>query len=210
MAVANQMERQLAMAILAEGLLEYSLRIECPHSESRMFPLTDRAAEGRVNPKGIPCFFAASDRTTALSEVRPWVGAKVSLGSFRTRKELKIVDCSDVPDNLPIYINISQDGDFKEPEQPKRDQIVWAWINDAFSRPKDNDEGKADYAPTQMIAEVWRQAGYDGIGYKSKLGQGMNIALFELDSVEIQKCELHEVESVTFSHEECSNAWYKR
>lgn len=183
---------------------------ESGFSESRMVPEKHRASEGRVNPRGIPCFYAASDRTTALSEVRPWVGAKVSIGCFRTLRDLTIVDCSEVPDHLPFYINISEDGDFREPEQSKRDQIVWKWINLAFSKPTDNDHGKADYAPTQMIAEVWRQAGYDGIGYKSKLGPEVNIALFDLESVEIKHCEIHEVKTVEVSHRECGNAWFKR
>ncbi len=180
------------------------------HPESRMFPEKVRASEGRVNPKGIPCFYAATDKTTAVSEVRPLVGAKVSVGCFRTLRDLNIVDCCNVPDHLPFYINISETGQFKEPDQPKIDEMVWGWINHAFSKPTDNDHGVADYAPTQMIAEIWKQAGYDGIGYKSKLGPGLNIALFDLDAVEIKFCEIHEVKSVAITHDECGNGWSKK
>lgn len=184
--------------------------IECPYPESRMLPEKHRASEGRVNPRGIPCFYAASDRTTALSEVRPWVGAKVSVGCFHTLRDLKIVDCSDLPEHERFYLSKDDDGLFRESEEPKGDEIVWEKINLAFSEPTDNDHGKADYAPTQMIAEVWRQAGYDGICYKSKLGPGVNIALFDLEAVEIKHCEIHEVEAVAINYRKCGNGWFKK
>src|ERR1017187_430077 len=55
------------------GLTEYSA--PHPYSEQRMRPLVDRAVEGRVNAKGIPCMYLAFDHKTAMSEVRPWIGS---------------------------------------------------------------------------------------------------------------------------------------
>jgi hypothetical protein len=46
-----------------------------PALPERMFPVRDRATEGRVNPKGIPCLYMASDKHTAMAEVRPWIGS---------------------------------------------------------------------------------------------------------------------------------------
>lgn len=40
----------------------------------------------------------------------------------------------------------------------------------------------SDYVPTQIIAELIKSLGYDGIAYKSSLANGHNIALFDLES----------------------------
>src|SRR4051812_40688923 len=48
--------------------------VPCAYPPERMKPLAGRAREGRVNPRGIPCLYLASQEETAISEVRPWVG----------------------------------------------------------------------------------------------------------------------------------------
>ncbi len=50
---------------------------------------------GRANPPGIPVLYLASDEKTAISEVRPWKGATVTVGTFKTTKELKLADLTD-------------------------------------------------------------------------------------------------------------------
>ena len=57
----------------------------CP---SRMKP-NSRVASGRANSAGIPVLYLATTEQTAISEVRPWVGSKVSLAEFRTVRDLK-------------------------------------------------------------------------------------------------------------------------
>jgi RES domain len=57
----------------------------------------------------------------------------------------------------------------------------------------------ADYAPTQVLAELFRREGYDGVAYKSAFGKdGYSIALFELDSAAQLNGALHEVQSVEY------------
>src|ERR1035441_775930 len=69
-------------------------RVRCPHNSDRMTPFADRATEGRVNGKGIPCLYTATDAETAIYEVRPWTGSWVSVAAFVTHRDLKLVDCS--------------------------------------------------------------------------------------------------------------------
>lgn len=57
-------------------------RISGPHPETRMRPWQDRAYEGRVNAKGIPCLYLATTREVAMSEVRPWIGSILSVARF--------------------------------------------------------------------------------------------------------------------------------
>ena len=60
----------------------------------RMKPLPNAPTEGRVNPAGIPVLYMATNRRTAISEVRPWIGHSVSVAQFRIRRRLKAVDLS--------------------------------------------------------------------------------------------------------------------
>jgi RES domain-containing protein len=141
--------------------------------QDRMIPWRDRAIEGRVNPKGIPCLYLSEKKETAIGEMRPWIGSLVSVAKFRTNKDLRIVDCS--IDYVPLCYYL------EEPAPDEREKAVWSAINEAFSNPVDRSDDTADYAPTQILAETFRKQGYDGIKYKSSLGQGMNLALFNVE-----------------------------
>lgn len=65
-----------------------------PYSHERMKPISFSATEGRANPKGIPYLYLATDKQVAMSEVRPWVGPIVSVGQFKTMRDLRLIDCS--------------------------------------------------------------------------------------------------------------------
>ena len=58
-----------------------SLPVNVAYPPERMHPRKERASEGRVNPKGIPCLYLATAPATAVAEVRPPLGAWVSVGS---------------------------------------------------------------------------------------------------------------------------------
>ncbi len=69
-----------------------------------MRPLKDSATEGRANPKGIPCLYVASERETAMSEIRPWIGSTVSVAKFSNKNELRLIDFSKHPNvTLPLF-----------------------------------------------------------------------------------------------------------
>ena len=138
-----------------------------------------------------------------MSEVRPWIGSYMSCGYFKTTRDLKIIDCSmyHSTKNFLIY--------FREPGQENRDKAVWTNIDQAFSEPVTLEDDTADYVPTQVIAELFKSEGYDGIAYKSAFGdEGYNIVLFDLDAVKIVSCQLHKVETAEFSFVELGNPYW--
>ena len=101
-----------------------------------MCPRPGRATEGRANPKGIPYLYLASNRETALAEVRPWVGSHVSVGQFKIIRELKVVNCTTEKKGSTFY--------FKEPSPKKREEAVWADIDRAFAKPVTPTDDIAD------------------------------------------------------------------
>lgn len=168
----------------------YITDIECAASKARMLPLRDQASDGRVNSRGIPCLYMATNDVTAVSEVRPAIGAYVTIATMKCLRELKLIDCSVLVKKQFIY--------FKEPERVEMEEAVWSDIDRAFSAPVDRSDDAAEYAPTQILAELFRSLGYDGVAYKSAFGEdGYNVAIFNIDDFEVGRCGLFKVKDIT-------------
>lgn len=167
-----------------------------------MKPLPERAKEGGSNPKGILVLHLSTRKKTVMSEVRPWLGSPVSCAHFTTVRDLKIVDFSVHHDSgFGIY--------FSEPDAPEQEAAVWRQIDRAFSEPTTAADCTTDYVPTQVIAEVFRNQGYDGIAYKSAFGKkGYNIVLFDPGDAELTSCILFKARSLKFSFEQSGNPYW--
>ncbi|OGP30302.1 MAG: hypothetical protein A2038_04775 [Deltaproteobacteria bacterium GWA2_57_13] len=92
----------------------------------------------------------------------------------------------------------------------KREETVWAQIDKAFARPVTPRDDSADYVPTQVLAEFFRANGFDGIGYRSSLGAGHNIVLFDIDAVELTTRLLLELRSMNFEFREAVTPYFLR
>lgn len=172
-----------------------------PLESRRMKPLVDSAREGRVNPKGIPCLYLATDKETAMAEVRPWLGLCVSVGQFRILSNLVVMDCSVLHESKRAFF-------FEEPAAAERETAVWAAIDHAFSEPTNPVDSTADYAPTQVLAELFRSSGCDGIVYRSLLGNGHNIALFDIEAAGLINCFLYKPKTIAFTFDEIANPYF--
>lgn len=165
----------------------------------RMKPLSNSASEGRANPKGMPYLYVATDKETAMSEVRPSLGAILSVGEFKPTRELKVINFSVHQGKMKFFL--------QEPDETKRDEVVWTHMDNAFSIPTSNNDIHSDYVPTQIIAELIKSLGYDGIAYKSSLASGHNIALFDLESATISECNIYKVNKVNYGFESVENCF---
>lgn len=134
-------------------------------------PPADLAGHGRLNPRGIPYLYLASDKITAVSEVRPWVGCDVTVAEFRL-----VGDCEFVNFSKVHFINVPADEEFEGSEFTWRELITWM-----FSAPFDPRDDTA-YIPTQYLAERIKGAGFAGIIYDSALNPGgYNVTLFNVN-----------------------------
>jgi hypothetical protein len=173
-----------------------------PHPPKRMKPLSGRASEGRANPKGIPYLYLATNRDTALAEVRPWLDTFISVGQFKTSRELRLVNCTTDRKGFLFYL--------KEPSAEEREESVWDHIDRAFARPVSPSDDIADYVPTQIITELFKANNFDGIAYRSSLGDGHNVALFDLEVADLINCFLFEVKSIEYKFKETANPYFIR
>ena len=189
-----------------EGGIEFRSLLG-PHGRKRMIPWADKAREGRINPKGIPCFYSATDPYIALSEMKPQIGAHLTLGEFVTTRNLRIVDFA------ADCIELADPDGF--PTDEEMEAMVWEDVNDLFARPVNDTDDIADYAPTQILGELFRRRGYEGIRYTSKCNifeslephgspernaqtgavdcpKGTNVALFDITTAEFKCSSLHQ------------------
>jgi hypothetical protein len=98
-------------------------KLRVPYKKERMKPLLERATEGRVNPKGIPCLYVSNDRDTAMTETRPWLGSHVSVAQLVLQTDVTVVDCTKDVVKPKLYVG----GKGPQPEVVNQD--VWYWIN---------------------------------------------------------------------------------
>ena len=131
------------------------------------------ARTNRMSPAGISYLYVSSNSHTATKECR-YMNEEVIIAEFSNKKELQIIDFSQKKyvSNMSIF---SDDYDHN-----------MSWINnflslfaEEISKPVDENIDRAyEYVATQFIAEYIRCLGYDGIGYKSSVDQGISYCFF--------------------------------
>ncbi len=192
------------------GAVIDTVEVPAPANPGRMFPLLDRAHEGRVNPKGIPCLYLSTEKDTAMAEVRPWIGSHVSVGQVVVQKDLALVDCA-ADKKVGMGIRLRLILAHSQPTPADLGKYIWWEINQAFAEPVTRSDDLADYTPTQVLAEAFRSAGFDGIIYTSKcskLGSGQTVALFDVAAAKLANCEVNQVEAINLEFRMVGNQYF--
>lgn len=160
-------------------------------------PPPEKTPMGRVNKKGDPVLYLASDSGTALAEVRPWKGAVVAIASLKLTRPLYILNLS-----KPYYVN--------SPffiEGLAHHCEVYALLNrfgEELSRPIMPHEKESYYLPSHNICEKVQNAAFDGIAFPSAMGQGHNIVIFKPDEATPFSIEHRKIMGISFADEELS------
>ena len=175
-------------------------------SAQRMKPIPYKGREGRGNPKGISHLYLSDDENTALAELRPHLGQYLSSAQFKIKRDLVVVDCYSVP------IHYSFPRCIFDPPQSQRDigYAVWSMINEAFTKPVTNADDASDYVSTQILAELFKSEGFDGVCFKSSLGHGYNFMLFNMDDADLNNCTVMETKKIEYFFEECANRYFSQ
>jgi len=159
-------------------------------------PPKDKTLGGRLNPRGIPYLYLASDIETAIAEVRPWKGAEVSLGHFHVWEERKLIDITDKIDMFQIAIALASAQSFPE---EKIEEYVWSAINLSFAKPVSPFDNEFEYIPTQYLAQLFHAHGFDGIKYNSAMHEGgYNICLFVPTNLKLYGTEIYFIRSIKY------------
>lgn len=160
----------------------FSQTVSFPHTEMGA-PPAHLVGSGRINPEGIPYLYGTSSCQSAVSEVRPWVGAHISVARFITLKNLKLVNLTKRPQ---MSFN-SRDSEGQEMFSGMQLAINTIFINKLFFAAPTHEQDKLSYITSQFIAERFKKLGADGILYPSVLSEGgLNICIFEPSNAQIQ------------------------
>jgi hypothetical protein len=151
------------------------LRQDTPYLIEEMgAPPKKLATHGRANPAGIPYLYLGSTATTAIAEIRPHTGEHACVASFKTPVELKVVDLRNPRKSVSPFVL----GDEDAIGFMRGDIEFLARLGEELTRPVVPQSAAIDYVPSQYLCEFIKKCGYDGVIYKSSVGDGMNLALF--------------------------------
>lgn len=142
-------------------------------------PPKEIAPRGRANPAGISYLYAAQKMQTAVAEVRPYVGQYVSIREVRPKRRLKLANLGKV---RPVATP------FNDPDlsDTLRRLALLNCLNRELSKPVNPDTSEVEYVPTQYLAEVILDSGFDGIIYRSAVAPtGVNAVFFRPDDLRI-------------------------
>jgi hypothetical protein len=138
-----------------------------------------------------------------MSEIRPWIGSRITLAAFRLVRDVRLVDCFRCHKKggyLDYLLSLPMDEIDRKPTSQELEEVAWAEIDKAFSLPTEAQDDASDYVPTQILAELFKSKGFDGVIYKSRLQEdGYNFAMFDLDVAEIVWRKLYRVSGLNYS-----------
>lgn len=156
-------------------------------------PPKDRATHGRANPAGIPYLYLASDAQTAVSEIRPHPGEVACVAGFSVTENLSLADLREPRRSVSPFSLSSE----SEVAQMRGDIGFLEYFGDELTRPVIPQAAAIDYIPSQFLCEFIKNCGYDGVVYRSSVGPGMNIALFDPSLASIGDIRSFTVQRVT-------------
>lgn len=122
--------------------------------QGSFIPPVNATRDMRANYRYIPYLYCANHPYTALVEVRPRIGALVSVATIEVISPIRLLDFTrqNISKRMsPAKINFFAD------------------LSALYSKPIANDDDVLDYIPTQFIAEYVKNLGYDGIAFRSSL-----------------------------------------
>lgn len=149
---------------------------------------------GRANPPGINYLYAADDVDTTAAEIRSYKSAIISIATIQVTSDLNIVDLTNIHDfRTPLLSHL-----FNLNDDKMIIDILKAFADD-MSKPVNPKSSDVEYIPTQYICELIKLEGFDGLKFKSSLGIGNNVVLFNTKKVKIKDVELYKVKHIEYN-----------
>ena len=154
-------------------------------------PPKNRSA-GRVNPEGIGVLYLSQEKETVLNEIRANVFDYVTIGTFRAKRDLRVV-------NLSGLLKISPFDNIDTIECFALNREIFCELSKEIAKPLRRSDSTLEYLPTQYISEFVKSQGYDGVEFDSTLRKGgHNLALFDLDAAECFEVNTFEINGIDY------------
>lgn len=169
---------------------EMELHYEPYRDKDISAPPPQKSSSGRVNRGGVSFLYTATDKYTAVAEVRPHPADQVSIGRFSLLEDVNVFDLSN-----------SQILNFYLSDKSLEDYYQLNTLSYFIHKTIPPSE-RHYYSMTQLIADCIRMLGYDGILFSSTVGEGKNLVLFNenLMTYQDQESEVIEIKSLHYNY----------
>lgn len=169
-----------------------------PYSNSQIgAPPPYLAGFGRINRAGVSFLYCATDKYTAISEIRPHPGDVVSIGKFITNKDLLVFDLTETQ-FLNYYLTDKKLDTFTKLNT----------LTELMQKVIPPAERQA-YNITQLIADCVRKLNFDGILFPSSVGNGQNLVVFNPQDMNYTFDDAEVVQIKDVSYEYFKRSWKK-
>lgn len=160
-------------------------------------PPVDKTQGGRANAEGIRILYLANKAETTFYETRASMFDYVTVGAFELQKTSRVVNLAAI-DSISPFIGDRFGFDFVQYAVNHRHLKMIAL---EISRSMRKQDSLLDYVPTQYISDFIKALGFDGIEYISTMhSEGVNVAFFDVDSLNCINVETHRVNTIAYSH----------
>lgn len=175
----------------------------------------EKARAGRMSPEGVVALYCATERETAIAELRPAIGQTTAVIELRFSKELRLLDFKRMESALDEGWSSYFDPKYKQ-NSDARDFL--RKLHYLISQPVTPGK-EADYLITQTMAEYLSHVhvpGFDGIVFgSSQARKGTNVVLFARRDPTLNSREFfvdyvfgsltfHRTEEVAYTHRDIS------
>ncbi len=154
-------------------------------------PLINQSQHGRANPKGISYLYLSSDSNTAIAEIKPFSGDKITVGEFLVKEPIRTVDLRNPRIDDPFRFGDNLEFMCKYLKFVRR-------IGTELSKTVSPKEAELEYIPLQYVCELIKNMGVDGVLYGSSVAEGYNVAIFNDSKLQCIKTTLHQVGKVNY------------
>lgn len=142
-------------------------RIYVPYTGEEIGALPPPKANlGRMNRAGVSVLYLADDIDTAIAEIRPHPDHRISVGGFSAAGDLRVAKF-----NVPISGFCASD--------ERLDLYSSIYHIDSLMGAPVTPEARHKYLLTQLLSEVLIKQGFDAVSFRSSVGQGQNLCVFD-------------------------------
>lgn len=124
------------------------------------------ASEGRLNRYRTSVLYLASDALTAISEIRPHPGHILSVGEFQPKRNITVA-------------NLAAPSVERHAKDKLLDILHMAISLGVFANLPVTPETRHWYMATQLIGDAAREAGFEGMMFRSTVSSGTNLVVFD-------------------------------
>lgn len=153
-------------------------------------PPNEISSNGRANPIGISYLYVASEKDTAIAEVRGHKGETISVIDFSLNRNIELFDLRDPQNTISPFEQLDE-LEFLYTHMP-----FLLLLGDELAKPVIPSRASLDYLSSQYLCEMIKHIGYHGIIFKSSITNGYNYVIFEdrrLKAGSIQKYRISEM-----------------